>query len=117
MALPALIAAGAALYVGGKMVGKLFGSDPDFTQAWMMNRATGQGGFFKTFFSDGLKSMFLGSRTTSAAYGAYGAMGGGYPMGASIYGGPAAMNPNVMNPYGMGSLPYSPMGMGYRPWL
>jgi hypothetical protein len=112
MGLPLILGAGAALFMGGKMLGKLFGSDPDFTQAWMLNRMTGQGGFFKTFFEDGLKSMFLGSRTASAMYGAYGS-----PFGAGLYGGPMAMNPYMMNPYAMGSLPYSPMGMGYRAWF
>ncbi|MCK6550381.1 hypothetical protein L6R52_31380 [Myxococcota bacterium] len=113
MALPALLAAGAALYMGGKMVGKLFGSDPDFTQAWMLNRMTGQGGFFKTFFQDGLSSMFLGSRTASAAYGAMSHM----PLGASLYGGPMMYNPYMMNPMAMGAMPYSPLGMGYRAWF
>jgi hypothetical protein len=121
MALPALLAAGAALWVGGKMIGKLFGSDPDFTQAWMMNRMTGQGGFFKTFFQDGLSSMFLGSRSASAMYGAMGYGGmmgfGGMPLGASLYGGPMMMNPYMMNPMAMGTMPYSPLGMGYRGWF
>jgi len=111
MALPAILGAGAALYMGAKMVGKLFGSDPDFTQAWMLNQMTGQGGFFKTFFQDGLQSLFVGSRTASASLGA------GYPMGMSLYGGPMMMNPYMMNPYNMGSLPYSPMSLGYRAWI
>ena len=119
MALPAILAAGAALWVGGKMMGKMFGSDPDFTNAWMMNRMTGQGGFLKTFFQDGLSSMFLGSRTNAAMYGAMTNRGmmGGYPMGGSLYGGPMMMNPHMMNPYAMGALPYMPMGMGARAWL
>lgn len=110
--IPALLAAGAALWVGGKMVGKVFGSDPDFTQAWMINRMTGQGGFFKTFFGDGLQSMFLGTRSASAMYGAMGRA----PLGMSLYGGPMTMNPYMMNPYAMGSMPYSPLGFGSRAW-
>lgn len=111
MGLPLILAAGAGIFMGAKMVGKLFGSDPDFNQAWMMNRMTGQGGFFKTFFQDGLNSMFVGSRTASAA------MGAGYPLGMSLYAGQMGYNPYMMNPYGMGQLPYSPMGLGQRAWF
>ena len=95
------------------MVGKMFGSDPDFTQAWMMNRMTGQGGFLKTFFQDGLSSMFLGSRTNAAIYGAASRM----PLGGSLYGGPMVMNPYMMSPHAMGAMPYSPLAMGMRAWL
>lgn len=126
MALPLLLLGGAALFTGFKMVGKLFGNDPDFTQAWMMNRMSGQGGFFKTFFADGLKGMFLGSRTASAAYGAYGmgpglygAMGGMGGMGMGGMGGYGAMggmNPYMANPYMMGGMPYGPMSMGPMMW-
>ena len=88
-----LLAGGAAVFTGFKMLGKLFGSDPDFTQAWMMNRMTGQGGFMKTFFSDGMKSMFLGSRTASAAYGSM----------CSPFGGAMFRSPMMMG--GMGQQP------------
>ena len=110
MGLPLLLAGAGALFMGAKMVGKVFGSDPDFNNAWMINRMTGQGGFFKTFFEDGLKSMFLGSRTASAAFGS------GYPMGMSLYGGPMGFSPYMMNPRMMGGMPYSPMNLGYRAW-
>ena len=46
MAFPliAKLAVGAVgLFTGANMIGKLFGTDPDFTQAWMMNRMTGRG--------------------------------------------------------------------------
>lgn len=113
MALPLIpiIAGGAALFTGAKMVGKLFGSDPDFTRAWMLNRMTGQGGFMKTFFEDGLKSMFLGSRTASAMYGSMG-------FGAGLYRNPMmmGMNPYMANPMMMGGLPYNPMMMGRTMW-
>lgn len=102
-----IIAAGAALFTGAKMVGKLFGSDPDFTQAWMMNRMSGRGGFFKTFFHDGMRSMFLGSRTMSAAMDT----GFGYGM-YNHFGMNPGMNPYMANPYLMGGqMPYSPMSM------
>jgi hypothetical protein len=108
----AVLGIGAAVYTGFKAIGKLFGSDPDFTQAWMMNRMTGQGGFLKTFFADGLRSMFLGSRTMSAALGA------GMPMAGMLYGGGymGGMNPYMANPYMMGRMPYSPMMMGPMMW-
>ena len=104
-----LIAAGVALVAGGSLFNKLSGGDPDFTQAWMMNRMTGQGGFFKTYFVDGLKSLFLGSRTASAMFGS-----GGY--GAALYGNPymMGMNPYMMNPAMMGGMPY---GMGFGPMM
>ena len=50
MGLPLILGAGAAVWAGFKVLGKAFGNDPDFTQAWMMNRMTGRGGFFKTLF-------------------------------------------------------------------
>ncbi len=113
MALPLVlgaIAAGAAvLHMGSK----LFGSDPDFTRAYMLNTMTGQGGFLKTYFSDGLKSLFLGgSRTMAAAYTS------GNPMAAMLYGSPymMGMNPYMANPYLMGQMPYNPMMMGQRMW-
>lgn len=105
------VAAVGALFTGAKMIGKLFGSDPDFTQAWMMNRMTGRGGFLKTFFADGLGKMFFGSRTTSAM------VNGGF--GHGMYGHMAMMggyNPYMMNPMMMGGgMPYagiSPLSMG-----
>jgi hypothetical protein len=106
----ALGAALGALWAGSK----LFGSDPDFTQAYCINQATGQGGFFKTLFADGLRSMFFGSRTNSALLGS--GMLGRYPLGCSIYGGPMAYNPYIMNPMIMGQLPYSPMAFGRGFW-
>lgn len=118
MALPLLpLAAGAGLIYGGfKVLGKLFGNDPDFTQAWMMNRMTGRGGFFKTLFSDGLGKMFLGSRTMSAMYNS-GMMMGGMPFAGALYGHMGmGMNPYMGAPYAMGSMPYSPMAMGPMMW-
>ena len=111
MGLPLVIAGGAALFTGAKMLGKLFGSDPDFTQAWMMNRMSGRGGFLKTFFADGLGSMFMGSRTMSAMY-----SGGGMPFAGMMYGNMMGMNPYMMNPMMMGQMPYSPMAMGGYMW-
>jgi hypothetical protein len=101
---------GVGLIAGGHLLGKMLGSDPDFTQAYMINRMTGQGGFWKTYFSDGLKSMFLGSRTASALYGS-----GGF--GASLYGNPYMMgaNPYMANPMLMGGMPYG-MGFGSMMW-
>ena len=93
------------------MIGKLFGSDHDFTQAWMMNRMTGRGGFLKTFFADGLGSLFMGSRTMSAMYNS----GGGMPFAGMMYGNMMGMNP-YMNPMTMGAMPYSPMAMGRYMW-
>ena len=112
MALPAIIGAGAALFMGAKMLGKLFGSDPDFTQAWMMNRMSGRGGFLKTFFADGLGKMFMGSRTASAMF------SGGMPFAGALCGCGAmyGMNPYMTNPMMMGGLPYSPMAMGPMMW-
>ncbi len=117
MALPLIIGAGAALYAGVKMIGKAFGNDPDFTQAWMMNRMTGRGGFMKTFFSDGLGKMFLGSRTMSAMYNGGGMMGG-MPFAGALYGcgGMGMMNPHMMNPMMMGGMPFNPMMMGSMMW-
>ncbi len=100
---------GVGLIAGGHLLGKLFGSDPDFTQAYMINRMTGQGGFWKTYFSDGLKKMFLGSRTAAAMWGS------GY--GAGLYRSPymMGMNPYMMNPMLMGGMPYG-MGFGGMMW-
>lgn len=100
---------GIGLVAGGTLLSKLFGGDPDFTQAYMINRMTGQGGFFKTLFIDGLKKLFMGSRTASAMWGA-----GGF--GAGLYGNPMmmGMNPYMMNPMMMGGLPY---GMGFGPMM
>jgi len=105
---------GIGLIAGGHLLSKMFGSDPDFTQAYMINRMTGQGGFFKTYFEDGLKSLFLGSRTAAAMYGS-GMYGGMY--GAGLYGNPymMGMNPYMMNPGMMGGLPYG-MGFGSMMW-
>ncbi len=115
MALPllALAGAGAAVFTGFKMLGKLFGNDPDFTQAWMMNSMTGRGGFLKTFFADGLGSMFLGSRTASAMYNS-----GMMPFGGALYGNPmmAMANPYLANPMMMGAMPYNPMAMASMMW-
>ena len=112
MALPLLLAGGAAVYTGFKMLGKLFGSDPDFTQAWMINSMSGRGGFLKTFFQDGMGSLFMGSRTASAMYSSM-----GMPFGASLYGAPfMAGNPYMANPYMMGAMPYSPLAMGRTMW-
>ncbi len=105
--------------VGGLLslnfLGKMFGRDPDFMQAYMINRMTGQGGFFKTYFTDGLRSLFLGSRTASAM------MGGGMmgmPFAGALYGNPMmmGMNPYMMNPMTMGGLPFHPMMMGRMAW-
>ena len=106
------MAAGGLL--GLNMIGKFFGRDPDFMQAWMINRMTGQGGFFKTFFADGLRSMWLGSRSMSAMLGA----GGGMPFAAGLYGHPmmGMMNPYMANPHMMGGMPYNPMAMGSMMW-
>ena len=100
---------GVGLIAGGHILSKLFGSDPDFTQAYMINSMTGQGGFWKTYFNDGLRSMYMGSRTNSAMWGA-----GGY--GAALYGNPymMSMNPYMMNPGMMGGMPY---GMGFGPMM
>jgi hypothetical protein len=98
---------GIGLIAGGSLVSKLFGTDPDFNQAYLINRMSGQGGFWKTYFNDGLKSLFLGSRTASAMFGA-----GGF--GSMMYGNPymMGMNPYMMNPMMMGRLPY---GAGFGP--
>lgn len=96
-------------FTGFKMLGKLFGSDPDFTQAWMMNRMTGRGGFMKTFFGDGLGKLFLGSRSMSSM------MNSGF--GHAMFMNPMMMGgAHMMNPMMMGGLPYSPMGMGGMMW-
>jgi hypothetical protein len=94
------------------MGSKLFGSDPDFTQAYMLNKMSGNGGFFKTYFEDGLKSLFFGSRTMSAA------MSSGNPMAAMMYGSPymARSNPYMANPYLMSQMPYNPMAFGSQMW-
>ena len=99
-----LVLAGVGLFTGAKMVGKMFGSDPDFTQAWMLNSMTGRGGFLKTFFGDGLKSMFLGSRTMSAMF-------SGMPFGGMMMGG---MMGGMMNPMMMGGM--GGMGDDGREW-
>ena len=101
---------GAGIFAGGSMLNKLMGGDPDFTQAWMINRMTGQGGFGKTYFQDGLSSMFLGSRTAAAMYGS-----GGFGMG--LYNNPMmmGMNPYMTNPMMMGGLPYGG-GLGPMMW-
>lgn len=107
------------LAVGGlfglNMLGKAFGADPDFMQAYMINRMSGRGGFFKTFFADGLRSLFLGSRTASAMLGS--GMMHGMPFAGALYGNPMlrAMNPYMMNPMMMGGLPY-PMGLSPMMW-
>ena len=106
---------GVGLIAGGSVLNKMMGGDPDFMQAWMINRMSGQGGFCKTYFQDGLSSMFLGSRTAAAMYGAGGyGMGGGFGMG--LYGNPYMMgcNPYMGNPMMMGGLPY---GMGFSPMM
>jgi hypothetical protein len=106
---------GIGTFIGAKVFGALFGQD--FGQAYMINKMTGQGGFFKTLFSDGLRSMFLGSRTNSAMLGAMNPMMyGRFPLGASIYGGPMAFNPYMMNPMAMGGMPYPMMGFGRPFW-
>lgn len=114
MGLPLILGAGAAIYGGFKVLGKLMGNDPDFTQAWMMNRMTGRGGFLKTLFADGLGKLFLGSRTMSAMYNG----GGMMPFAGALYGSGAmmGMNPYMANPMMMGGLPYSPMMMGPAMW-
>lgn len=99
---------GIGLIAGGTALSKLFGGDPDFNQAYMINRMTGQGGFLKTFFVDGLKKMFMGSRTGAAMFGRGG-------MGMGMYGGMMGMNPYMMNPMMMGGLPYGG-GMGSMMW-
>ena len=107
------IAAGSIL--GLKMVGKLFGSDPDFTMAWQMRMMSGQNpfsAFMGALFKDGIGKMFFGSRTASAM------MNRGM-MGAGVYGSPhmMGMNPYMSNPMLMGSLPYAPMGFGAHMWF
>lgn len=102
--------AAAGVFTGVNLIGKLFGTDPDFTQAWMMNRMTGRGGFLKTYFGDGLGKLFFGSRTMSAMY------NGGF--GAAMFMNPMmmGMNPYMMNPMMMGGMPYNPMMMGSMMW-
>ena len=113
------------LAVGGllglKTLGKAFGTDPDFTNAWMINTMTGRGGFLKTMFADGLGKMMFGSRTMSAMMNSgmgMGMMGMGMPFGSALYGNPMmmGMNPYMMNPMAMGSLAYNPMMMGSMLW-
>lgn len=118
MALPLILGAGAAIYAGVKILGKAMGNDPDFTQAWMMNRMTGRGGFFKTLFADGLGKLFLGSRTMSAMYNGGGMGMMGMPFAGSLYGcgGMGMMNPYMGNPMMMGAMPYNPMMMGSAMW-
>ena len=113
MGLPLILGAGAAIYAGFKVLGKAMGNDPDFTQAWMMNRMTGRGGFWKTMFSDGLGKLFLGSRTASAMFNS-----GMMPFAGALYGNPMmmGMNPYLGNPMTMGMLPYNPMMMGSMMW-
>jgi hypothetical protein len=96
---------GIGTLIGAKLFGTFFGQD--FGNAYLINKMTGQGGFFKTMFADGLGSMYLGSRTNSAMMGAMTRM----PFGAGLYGGPMALNPYMMNPYAMRMMPYSPMSM------
>ncbi len=106
-------AAAAGLFTGMSFLNKAFGGDMDFNQALMINGMTGRGGFMKTYFSDGLKSMFLGSRTMSAMF------SGGMPFGAGMYGmmGMGGMGGYMANPMAMGMMPYSPMGMGAGMWV
>ncbi|MEL7369477.1 MAG: hypothetical protein AAFN74_11230 [Myxococcota bacterium] len=98
------------------MLGKAFGSNPDFMQAYMINRMSGRGGFLKTYFADGLKSFFLGSRTMSAM--ASSGMMAGMPFAGALYGHPGmmGMNPYMANPAMMGALPYPGMMMGAGLW-
>lgn len=96
---------GIGTLIGAKLAGTFFGQD--FANAYLINKMTGQGGFFKTMFSDGLGKMFLGSRTNAALFGAMTRM----PLAASLYGGPMALHPYMMNPNAMGILPYSPLAM------
>ena len=100
-----------------KMVGKLFGNDPDFTMAWQLRMMSGQGGFssfMSAFFKDGIGKMMWGSRTASAAM-SRGAYGGAMAM--VPYAHMHAMSPLMMNPALMGGLPYSPLGMGASLWV
>ncbi len=105
------------LAVGGllglNMFSKVAGRDMDFMQAYMMNRMSGRGGFLRTFFYDGLRSLFLGSRTASAMVGT-----GMMPFAGALYGHPGVMgmNPYMMNPMAMGATPYPPMMMGNVMW-
>lgn len=108
-----LIGGGLSLLFGANILGKLTGSDPDFTQAYLMNRMSGRGGFFKTYFVDGLKSMFLGSRTMSAMHSG---MGMGFAGAMYGHGGMMGMNPYLGNPMMMGAMPFHPMAMGGRMW-
>ena len=93
--------------LGLNMLGKFTGQDPDFMQAYMINSMTSRRPFLKTMFYDGLRSLFLGSRTASAMLST-----GGMPFAGALYGNPLM----GMNPYTMGSLPYSPMMMGSMAW-
>lgn len=111
------VAALAGLYIGYKGItsvgSKLTGSDPDFNMAFLMNG----GNFGKTYFADGLGSMFLGSRTASAMMTNFGMFGMMNP--AMMMMNPAfmmAMGPSMMNPMMMGAMPYAPMSMGAFPW-
>ncbi|MBK8013703.1 MAG: hypothetical protein IPK13_20435 [Deltaproteobacteria bacterium] len=91
---------------------------PDFMQAYMINRMSGRGGWLKTVYVDGLKGLFLGSRTMSAM--TSGGFGGAMMMNPMMMG---MMNPmmmgGMMNPLmmgGMGGLGYNPMLMGRMMW-
>ena len=98
--------------LGLNLLSKLTGGDPDFNQAYMINRISGRGGLFTTAVTDGFGSLLFGSRTGSAAA----ATG---MFGAGLYGHPAMMgmmNPYMANPYAMGALPYNPMMMGSMLW-
>ncbi len=100
-------AVGAVALTGLNMVGKLFGNDPDFTQAWMMRRMSGDPfAMMNAMVTDGFRSMFLGSRTMSAM-----TSRGGF--GAGMYGHMGMMG--MMNPAMMG-MPYNPAMMGMHAW-
>lgn len=115
MALPFIVkgaAVAAAALTGLNVVGKLFGSDPDFTMAWQMRMMSGQNSFsafMGAAFKDGIGKMFWGSRTASAM------MSRGR-MGAHLYGCPMMHNHMMNNPLMFGQLPYSPMAMGRSMW-
>jgi hypothetical protein len=91
----------AALWMGGQVVGPVFGSDPAATQSWLLRQMTGPGGGCDGLFASGLGSLHLGAPG----------------LGASLYRGPMMMNPYAMNPAVMGSLPYSPLALSAKVWL
>lgn len=91
---------------------------PDFMQAYMINRMSGRGGWARTVFVDGLKSLFMGSRTLSAM--TSGGFGAAMMMNPMMMG---MMNPmmmgGMMNPMmmgGMGGFGYNPMLMSRMMW-